>query len=513
VGAEQTYLVVGDIVVDGLDPAFAAKAQLILDPLRGARAPISVLYGAAFKIQAIYAEHGYFLTRVVIPPQVAHDHGRLIFKVAEGYIAKVDVSALAPAIRDRAAAILAPLIGLKRLKRADFIRALRLASDTPGLQFQSNLSPAHADLGVTLTVSGAFSAMNGQITFDNSMPRSLGGVETTVAESINSPFGGGEQLYYSASAAAAYGGFGPNNPRRMAAVGLIAPVLHDGLNLNLEYAWSATNPFTPVGQIATDSLYQRASLKIKYPWIEGEKDGLSLRLAIDNIDEINQASAFSQTLYHDHLNVARFGLDVHGDTMWGAADSVSLDISQGVPALGARGAGQATIDEPISRAGASDAFTKLEAHARLRRDFWDSFTLDLSSRGQLALRGPLMNSEKFVIGGPDDLSGFDAGSFSGDSGWATRAEWQYRLPTKRGPSLTPYVFAARGQVFTMNPTAAEVGIVGAESAGLGLRATLAPSSTLPSPTELGLEAARDVVDHQAPQAYSWRINLSASLRF
>ena len=512
-GADQDFITVGEIVVEGLDKSLAGEADTVLSSLRGTRASAAALYSAAGKIQAVYAAHGFFLTRVVIPPQRAHNGGRIVFRVAEGFIEAIDVQALSPRIRDRVAKMLGRIIGKRRLTRIEFDRVMLLASEVPGFQMQGNLSPAQADLGVTLKITGAYSVADGQVSIDNATPRALGGWETTVSGSFNSALGLGEQFYINAAAANGYGGFGPENPHRTAAFGLVTPVFEDGLRATWEYTLSTTEPLAIVGQLPTDSRYRRTSFRLSYPWLKSETQSLTSRLAIDDIDEISQASQFNSILYHDHLDAVRLGLDARIVTVFGTVATASLDLSQGLPMPGARGAEQASTIEPVSRSGASDTFEKWEASAKLRQTLPGNQSIELSGRAQRAINGPLMNSEKFVIGGPADLSGYDDGFFSGDSGWAARIEWQLQMPATGGPSLTPYVFASRGQVYTLNPTAAETSVSGADSLGIGLRAVLNASEILPHATEMDLEVARATADQPTSTAQTWRLNLSVNMRF
>jgi len=512
-GSERSFLRVGEVVVEGLDDAFRSEVAAILAPLRGVQVSAATLYEAAGKIQNIYAIHGFFLTRVVIPPQDARDGGKLIFKVAEGFISTVNVEALPPTLRDSVARTLARVIGKPRLTIAEFDRALMLAADMPGLNLQGDLSPAREDFGVTLKITGSFAPVTGDISTDNTMSRLLGGAQTTFSGNFNSPFGLGEQFYISATGASDFGGFGDENPHRLAAFGVIAPLSSDGLKFNLEYAVSTSRPLTPTGLLPTASLYRRFSFKLSYPWIRTATDTLNSHLAFEDTDEINQAPLFVQTLYHDHLEIMRASLDVRRISNFGATFSGSVQVSKGLPIFNARGAAQATPNEPISRIGASDAFAKLEVHGEWVQEAPGGSAFDISGRGQYAVTGPLLNSEKFVIGGPGDLSSYDQGYFSGDGGWVGRAEWQLPLSSARGPRLTPYLFGSRGQVYTLRPTAAESALLGADSIGLGLRVHTSANLAIPNPIDLTVEAARNLIDRSATQPDGWRINMCASVHF
>jgi hemolysin activation/secretion protein len=512
-GAANAFLTVRDFKIDGAEPAFADETEAVLGPLRGRRVRVPALYEAAAKLQAVRAAHGNFLARVVIPPQNVKNGGILEFKALEGFIDAIDVESLAPQVRTRVAALLARVKGRPRLTRIEFERALLLAGDTAGLTLRSSLTPAHVDLGVRLTVTGDYNPVTGQITTDDALSRQLGRFETTVSSSVNSALGQGEQIYASATAASLGGDWFASNPRRLAAAGVSAPIGTDGLGANVEYAWSATDPLDVSGELATASVYQRVTAKLSFPWIKTQNDVLITRLALDEVDERNVARGSDALLYHDRLNVLRAGLDLTNVSSFGSLEIASFDLSQGLPGLGARGAGQATADDPISRAGASDEFTKFEARLRWRQDLPAQFALDITLHGQFT-RDPLMNSEKFTIGGPADISGLDLGAFSGDDGWAARVELQHAFATLGpSPTFTPYLFAARGQAWTLDPTAAQSGLVGADSLGFGVRLLFIPTGIFVKEADLAAEAARDIVDKPTASPDAWRIGLSGSLRF
>ena len=118
----------------------------------------------------------------------------------------------------------------------------------------------------------------------------------------------------------------------------------------------------------------------------------------------------------------------------------------------------------------------------------------------------------------NDLSSTTAGNFSGDRGWLWRLEMQYQMGRVRiGESFAvapqPYLFAARGQTTTLQPTAAQLPVNGASGLGVGTRAKANVSRDPALPLELVLEAAQSRSDNPGVVPNAWRINASATLRF
>ncbi|MEN9896234.1 MAG: hypothetical protein RIR97_2086, partial [Pseudomonadota bacterium] len=461
-GAEKAELLVGGIEVDGLDPKFREKVDSLISPFKGQKRPASDIYALAGDIQKLYADDGYFLNRVVIPPQDVGHGGVVKLKVLEGFIAEIRLESLVPEVRSRVARYFGPLQDRKGLKQAEFERALLLAAGTSGLKLKSNISPSEQLLGVTLTLSGDYDPVSAQMSTDNSLSEAMGIYQTSLSASLNSPFHIGDMIYFNVSGAPSNEFLGPKSPRRVFAAGLTVPLSDNGLSGNLEYTWSGTQPLTFGRSFATKSEFQRATAKLSYPFILNQVTSLTGRVQFDDIDEINSARAFRYTLYHDHLNVIRGGLD-YSTFLGGVQISSGFEASQGISGLGSRGPAEAKKGPGISQQYASDRFSKIMGNVRVHQDYASGFGWDLTARGQYSPTGALMNSEKFVVGCSCDLSGVDSGSWSGDHGWAVRAELQYDLSHAvniAGLSLKPYIFGARGQVYAARPTASELAMDG-----------------------------------------------------
>src|SRR5690349_17370285 len=62
-GAEKLSLEVGDVAIEGGDPALATETKAALEPIRGRKVSVAAIYAAAGQIERAYAAQGYFLTR------------------------------------------------------------------------------------------------------------------------------------------------------------------------------------------------------------------------------------------------------------------------------------------------------------------------------------------------------------------------------------------------------------------------------------------------------------------
>ena len=112
----------------------------------------------------------------------------------------------------------------------------------------------------------------------------------------------------------------------------------------------------------------------------------------------------------------------NGEAAWRLQDTGTTilfggTVSRGLDALGARMPGDPNDPGflPLSRAGASPVFTKVNGHFELTQTGPADVFLSLLAFGQSSFRQPLLVSEQFDITGPKMLSGFPIGALFGDT--------------------------------------------------------------------------------------------------
>jgi hemolysin activation/secretion protein len=516
--AEKIQITIHSIVMDADEMPLPPEAQKLLSGLMGHSISVADVYTVAARIEQLYVALGYFLVRVLIPPQKVTNGEVLRIQVLSGFIERIDADSLPPRVRERVKSIVAPMVGQKPLMRETFERNLLLAGDVPGLALQAQLVAGETTGAVRLVLAGSDRLFSGDASIDNSMPAALGHSAAIVNIAANSVFGTGEQFYMSSGLAPGYHYLDDRNPRRLVAVGMRLPLGNGGWDLTGEYTWSQTHPLVPFGVLDTVSRYERYSVRLNDLSIRTRMSTLRTRLTFDATDEIQTAPAFDATLYDDKLRVFRAGLDWSLVVNRSTQLSTSFDLSRGIHGLGSRGQGQATAIAPLSQATGDDVFTKTEARVQVNEDLSTGLSLALTGRGQYAAMNPLLLSEKFALGGLNDLSSTTAGNFSGDRGWLWRLEMQYQMERVRiGENFAvapqPYLFAARGQTTTLQATAAQLSVNGASSLGVGMRSKANISRDPALPLDLVLEAAQLRSDNPGVVPNAWRINASATLRF
>lgn len=475
-GAENLFVRVADIALIHGFPALESASRALIAPLLDQRLSVADFYRLAEAIEQLYRDAGYALVRVTAPPQQLSDGGTLRLMVVDGFIERVDLSAIPEKVRASAESTLAPLVGRRGLSSQELERALTLAGRAPGLSLRSALAPGEQTGGVVLAVEGRFDAAMGSVAIDNRLSDTLGPWQSAVQLRLNQPFGRGEQFYgYFAGGVNVARLLHSRAPRRVAGGGAIIPLGVNGMAFNPEYTRSDTN--TP-GQLffpRTRSEFERATLRLTYPVVLQRGNEVTVTGAFEMSSQRNSAPDFGVLLNQDRLRVLRAGAD------WSYVSGASAlrmngTLSRGLDALGARTEGDAVATGvPLSRFGATPAFTKLEWGASFAAPVGAGIESRSTLRAQKAF-DTLPSAEVFSLEGEDALSTFTAGALSNDSGWTLRQEFARPLGfsiAERAVSMAPYVFFAGGKA---RP---KVGIPADgfnRSYGVGLRSAVGPVS-------------------------------------
>jgi hemolysin activation/secretion protein len=480
-GAEKLFVQLGGLMVDGGFPELAAETRALEARLVSGR-PVSGadLFAAASELEAAYARAGFVLARVVLPPQKLDDGSVLRLVVIDGYIERLETKNLPERVRDRVNAIVAPLVGQRRLNLREIERRLLLAGDIPGVVLRSTLAPGSATGAAVLALEANYQPVNGLLTLDNSLPTSIGTWTLGAGLDVSSVFGLGELFYLRVLGNPNGGdnGFFTANPlNRTLAGGVVLPLGSDGVTLNVEGTQARTAPISTIAGLQATSLFERLSTRLRYAWLRSRQANVSVEAAFD-VQSDSQDVIFDGTtvpLSQDRLRVLRANSDGDYLAPWGGIMSGHFSTSFGLAGLGARSAAEALASGvPLSRQGANANFSKVEASVNYSQAVYREIFLSLNARAQYSFGQALLRSEQIGIASPAGLSTFDVGTLQGDSGYVLRAELSrsFELPTMLeniGFVATPYVFGAVGGVYLLDPTALENWSTTAAAYGIGLR--------------------------------------------
>lgn len=478
-GSERLNVAISGVDIDGGLPGTEAAAAELTARLTTGRIPVSEIFAAAQDLEAAYIDEGYVLARVVLPAQSLNDGGRLRLVVVDGFVERIDTQAVPPVLQPRMTALTDDLVNQRGLRLRDLERRLLLAGDTFGVALGSALSTGQTPGGTIIILEPEYRQITGFVGVDNASSDALGDWSIDAGVEFNGFLGYGEGIYLRGATAPDFSGsgglFGANPQQRILAAGVVFPIGVDGLNFNLEVSQSDAAPETD--GVASASTFQRTSARLSYPWIRSRLRNVTAQIGLDlQEDRLALVTGVGDLpVYADKLAVARAAVNgnmVHDD---GAVSEGSLTLSVGLEGFDARLASDVGAGTPLSRAGADATFNKLEFSLRHRRSLAPNWQLSLAARGQTSFGDPLLKSEQFGLASIQDVSGFDNGALTGDSGWSLRTELSHSINIEGalGPiDLRPYGFTALGAVTNHQPADDEPTTIRANSYGVGLEAQL-----------------------------------------
>lgn len=481
--AEELFVRIGEISVKDGFPEFTTGTGALLSPVRAQRVSVANLYKLAESIEMLYREAGFALVRVLLPPQSLNDGDTLQLVVLDGFIERIDVSAVDERSRSRVLTVMQRLVGQHRLSGEALERALTIAGRAPGLELRSTLRPGAEPGGVVLMLDGTFTRISGSFSADDRLSNALGPWQTTLQVTLNEPIGVGVQLYANVSGGQDWvSAFQSDARRRVSGGGALIPIGRNGLSINPEFTTSVSQP-TPQPDVPRSlSNFERYTLRLIYPLILNRQEELTFTGTLEATNQIDTLPEFELTaadgsslgalvLDKDRLRVARVGAAWSKSFDQSRRVNVGATLSSGISGIGGRTkADVATSGIAMSRTDADPAFLKIEGNVAYEQQLPIGVQSKSSLRVQKALKGVLPGSELFSLDGEDALSTFSSGSISDDGGWMLRQEFTRPVTWQTGSgnvNLVPYVFGAAGETTSQLATGTGRGLN--KAFGFGLR--------------------------------------------
>jgi hemolysin activation/secretion protein len=474
-----SFKLLGFSIQGEFDELKAARVE-IEKPLVGRSVTVADVFEFANQLQQIYVRAGYPLARVVILPQEFEKSARIKLRVIDGFVERMELESIAPPVRGRVAAVLAPLLRKTHLKQSELERRLLIAGEAPGLILNAVFASGKEVGGSVLVLAGRYRPVSVSVYSDNAMPASLGTGQLVTSASFNGLLGAGEQLTVSA-AGLPDRDFDTRYPTRRYLSGTaLIPLGIDGWKLEIGGTNGLTTP--RVGLDArSQGLLSQGRAKLSYDVIKLRDLELTFNGRFDATDEEVDTLLFTPQvpLHVDRLRVLRGGFD----GIWrlretGTTFNFGSNFSRGMKAFGARTAADAAAsDTPLSRADADAVFSKWDGRFEVNQSLPYDFFASVAASGQTSFNHALLTSEQFSIDAARMLSGFTSGALPGDTSWVVRGEigHPFAFPIGTGGlTLAPYVFAATGERVIKNASALEVTSIHATNMGTGIRFNLAP---------------------------------------
>jgi len=440
----------------------------------------------AGQLTQAYRDRGFFLSRVIIPPQEILA-GRLTAEAIEGYV----VSARAEGVADDDAATqFASLLAERPARLATFERALLLLADRNGYEVTgTRLLPVEGTTDqFTLEFSVTWRPVSLELFADNRGTGRNGEDQAFTGVTWNSIVSAGDQL-----SASIFSSFANIPDTLYGEVNYATPWI--GGNLWTEFGASTTTWQDPLYAAATLGNFEAQKLWIKasVPLLRSRERSLWLNMVLDTRDATSD-DGFQPTR-EESLRVLR-GSFSYTEVGNNSQADFSLQVSHGLDGLGASGNG----DLNLSRIDSRPQFTRVRLSASFFSQLVDRWSVNMTAVGQYA-DGSLPSSEHLYFGGARFGRGYDYDIIGGDNGWMANAELRYTVDADLlfMEQMQFFVFTDAGRTRDVYRGAPGYQSLFASSAGGGIRLFITP----------GLEAS---VEAALPLAYTDSLNLNDTTR-
>lgn len=498
-GAENLRFTPSMIVVEGGFPELEAEGRKITAGIADTQISVAQFYSIASELQALYAEAGYPLARVVVPEQRLLDGQPARIVVVDGFLEEIDTSAVAPELRQPIARVLAPLVGRRRLKFQELERRLTLAGNYPGASVRSTLGPGNQSGSARLVIESGHRIAGGSVTFDNRASSAFGRRDFNYQLSLNSLLNVGEQIYSFVSVDPFSGEplFGSRSPKTVLGGGIVLPLGSDGLSLNMEATHSVTRPLG--GFFVTRNEFNRYSMRLSYPLILGRTETLTVTPSLELLREQQTLPEFGRfELSRDSYTIARlssqYSLQLPGYSFF---SGLTFSV----------GHGEEPTTSPRSRGSATTDFSRLEANVSVAFGLPKGLVASTDLRVGIVTSGGVPNAELFGLDAPDALSTFTAGALTGDEGATSRISLRRPFAVNRDLLVTPYVFAAAGAASFVDQSPFDATSAHAYGLGVETNLTLLDRVNLFTAMEYGYAGSNGLVPDDD------RLTVNIGLRF
>ncbi len=512
-GAESVELTIDGVRFEGDVcplPAAAERLTQALARREGRKLDVAELYDRVHEMEQEIADAGWVLTRVQIPPQQISPGQPVTIRVVNGYIEKIDVSALPEPVREPVEARLSKLVNAPLPRRADIERALLVAGDLGGLSLRSAFAPGDRPGGAKIILEGSFKRVTGTVGGDRQASPSVGGWGANNSFTLNNLLGASEQIYL------AYQGdpgtaLKANARMRILAGGALYPIGEDGLILSPELVWARIVPISRKNVPDSENKMGRAAARVSYPAVRQVDRTVIGFFAVEAITQRVQATDFGITLSSDSYLALRAGLDAQEILSPMTSLFGSLKISHGLGSIGS--VFGVSADANSTHIGARSDFVKLNASVGANAQLGPLGAF-VFLRGQTSFGAPLFNSEQLSLDGSDALSSLSPGVYAVDEGAILRGELRhsYAIDAPVAATVTPYAFTAFGAGVIYNATAVENASTRATGAGAGVRARLWQASDQTQSVSVGVEFGRAWIS-SASRTQASRVNVFLGVNF
>ncbi len=404
------------------------------------------LTNASLQVQSLYRQNGFITTRVIIPKQ-DFLKGDIKVAVIESYLEDIVITGGTEGTREYIKYMTSNVLNNNLRKKIfnfnDLERQLLLIKKSSIGQLSSTLSRG-SRLGTSLLTINIdpdpykFSAFS-----DTDISNNLGdyvvGLKSSYTTKNNKPLKIGTSAKYA---------FPIPDGLTSGIIFLEKPIFKNGLTLNSIYAYSSTKtkdlfPLTS-GESINKGSSEYISLGISYPFIlkRNAEIGFDITTTIQNShQDLYQDNSFSNNVSTDRIRAVRMGLNARR-SLKRSYNTARFTYSQGFEGW----EDTLTSAQQKSNLDSKPNFSTYKLDLSRQQYLGESgLTLEFNASGQIAST-PLPTPEKFSFGGPDYGRGFANSHIFGDSGWSSSVQLSKNIYSKKGRSISPFVWYDYGSI-------------------------------------------------------------------
>lgn len=405
----------------------ATLLALVAD-VEGQNLTLAQLAKKATRISGFYLEHGYKMTRAIIPTQMIAD-GRVRIQVIEARYGQITVQNQGRVSDTLLEVTLAPLQSGQLVEEKKLDRVLLLLSDIPGAEAKASLQPGGATGTTDMLVNArAVPLVNGFIAVDNNGNAYTGKLRVNSTMNIVAPFKQGDIL--------SLGGL--SSGRNMNYASLNYKLLLNGQGSGLGGAYSRLHYRLGGALAAADGQGDAAvaNLWVRQPLLRSPSANLYSQVQLEQMQLRDHL--LSDTLRTDR-RLQNSSISLTGDSndtvLFGGSSYMRLDWLNGRVQFLDEAARQSDAGLAQSEGRFAKANFRLSRLQRLGQN--DSLSIEVS--GQWASTN-LDAAQKMSVGGPTSVRAYDAGVLSADSGALATVEWRHDFGSLWGGKIESAVF-------------------------------------------------------------------------
>lgn len=456
--AADRTVVVNSFEFTGNSVIPTAELQALVAGHIGKPLTLDDIFTLADDLTAHYHARGYGLASVTVPAQQVTD-GSVRLEVVEGRIGKISVEGNRSYSFETINKFISDLQPGEVYKTAEMERAILTLNDLPGLKVRAVIKPG-ATFGTSDIVLRATEEDSSDYlaSFDNYGREEIGELRLLGDANFNNLGGFGDRLnvslLYAEDSLLTYGNL---------AYGLPLGGSGGRLRFTLNRAdYEVSEEALAGAGITGDNTNFR--IDYTYPWVRTRSSNLILTTALTRTETETLVPGSPIPLNSTELNLLEAGL------FWNTIFRNNSALS-----LSGLFSGNFKSREPTATDPQTDAQT-----GKLRMDV--SYSLPFG-RWTLVGRGaavyspdPLVDTQRFSIGGPYSVRGYAPATVRGDSGGQVSVELQYSFSLWQGARGTASVFADAGRVSRYEVPAEPAGDRSDSLASAGLGFGIASSS-------------------------------------